>query len=404
MPILSVCYYYPDIIVDTDDEAYLSVDIRQLITLQGLFNMSASTKDMFETCSMRYTGDPGWIEYYGRECNAIFEVTRFFTQEYLCYKVAPRANISTDYNYENVASTMWASGMTYEVGFNNSRFDSSYLTVPVIHQLSEVLPAVSIYFAPQIIRRDRTRNDIGGTNYFLMTYSSIGNYMKPPPYDTNCSDYEEPGLFIKSRQGCYSQCLINHTLTGLNKFPYSVITSEDLDYNFDRRHITYKDIEDEKVQSKLSEYEKLCDSICLMPNCREVFTLTELRFSDNRADSIFYRMEIPRSPNFDIYHYTKVPLNAFILYILSCFGTWLGINAISLNPVHAYNFVKTVRNKRNKVNTLPTSHYRLERLIKEGNYSTVIKKFTINVRMAQIENELLAQQIKYLYSLAKRKS
>ncbi|KAI1304879.1 hypothetical protein HDE_01665 [Halotydeus destructor] len=418
MPAFSVCWDYTDI-VDVEQVKMAARipgntnftyesnfdNVKQLTTLETLFNLTATKDGVFEQCSMRYNGEAAWTEYIGQECNAIFDVTRFFTQDYICYKIVPNENISKEYNYENVASTMWASGMNYEVGFNASTFDNGYLVVPILHQLSEVLPAVSIYFAPQIMRKDRHKQSTDGIkNYFLMSYSSIGNHMKPPPYDTNCSDYDDPGLFIKSKQGCFAQCLTNYTLTGLNKFPYSVITREGLDYDYSRCPISYRDIHDERIESKVSEYERLCNEKCSKLNCEEVFTITEVRFSDNRADSVFYRIESPRSPNFDIHHYTKVSLNEFVLYSLSCLATWLGLNVLSFNPVHAYNYLKGVNDRRNKVDTLGMRQNRLEQQIKEGNYSAVIRKFTINLRLAQIENELFAQQIKYLYNLAKRKS
>ncbi|KAI1285034.1 hypothetical protein HDE_12253 [Halotydeus destructor] len=417
IPAFSVCWRYADIVdisivkerankTDMPLKSNMITEIQTLVTLESLFEASPSIHNLFDKCTLRFPGQRLIRDYFGRDCNHIFKVNRFYVQEYVCYRMQPRLNSSSiSYRYVDVASSMSSPGMSFEMGFNMSEFDNAILLVPIIHR-TETFPDVSIFFAPQLLRLSEKRKD--KKNFFHLSHSHIGNHLLMAPYQTDCSYYTMPNLVFPRKQACYSDCLINLSLSEFSKFPFSVIIPENTLFDSNHKIVTNPDVQNETIGKKMASFEILCRQKCSKPNCEEIFTLTEQQVTGSRDDSIYFRIDLPRQPNFSVHHHPRVVFNEFALYILSCLGTWLGISVFALNPVNVIRKVKQLVRHKSELVThsemAARSRSNTNEILYDNRVPPVLEKIRNDIRLIKMENSTQNEQIKYLLILNKRGS
>ena len=89
----------------------------------------------------------------------------------------------------------------------------------------------------------------------------------------------------------------------------------------------------ETARKLLVTFEKVCDQVCSMPNCEDDVTVTSLYAQNPFARGLSFRVYLPRSANVRVIFKPRLILLDYVTLVLSCFGTWLGLSVLQLDPV-----------------------------------------------------------------------
>lgn len=78
-------------------------------------------------------------------------------------------------------------------------------------------------------------------------------------------------------------------------------------------------------------FESICDSECRQEPCHITYTKSNMVVTVH--DIAQFIVKIPPEPFTKVTCHPSIRLIEFLVYILSCFGTWFGISVLGLNPL-----------------------------------------------------------------------
>lgn len=114
----------------------------------------------------------------------------------------------------------------------------------------------------------------------------------------------------------------------LNLVHFSSIVLEE----YDTRHVTTEDMKNETISRKLLQIEKECKKRCPRRACHAHYTITKL-IVNHLEDFHGINVELPQDPFISVKHRPSLLFAEFLVYIMSCFGTWFGLSVYALNPL-----------------------------------------------------------------------
>ena len=263
------------------------------------------------------------------------DVSKFYVQEYVCYRLAIKTNDSL--NFARVATAYEWPGMAFNYRF---RIELTYKTtsvVPVVHQGYNSLPHFALMMARSV---PSNGSDI------RLSYQNIVTYSLQAPYKTNCRHYH--------RSACLSECVINRTLDTLNVFPYTCLIPELNNYNMSRPLFPH----DLGNRTLMESYESIigeCLHKCSHATCHYIQTITRIETVSKTTpfNTTQVRVSIPTFPTIAIRYAARFGFLEYLIYIMSCVGTWLGISVLSLNPVPVLVWMLNKYRPNNRNNLKP---------------------------------------------------
>lgn len=125
---------------------------------------------------------------------------------------------------------------------------------------------------------------------------------------------------------------------GLARVP----NTEIITYPYDFPHVLFSDDDNVTFRRIADKVYKECYRRFSQSRCRYSITETEVKvISDKRNDkSLRVRVMGPRGPNTLVHSEPAFLLSEYLLYVCSCFGIWLGISVLRLNPITLMSVVK----------------------------------------------------------------
>jgi len=354
MPGLSVCWRYPDLIdinsLNHDHHLRLTPPdvtdhsnnlpkldaIERAVTLNQIFNYSPPGESIFDRSEVRFPGSSGVNVLDSNQTRDLFDVDRYYVQEYLCYRLRMKHNGT--YDFQQVASSLGYARMVFMVAFDETIFRNVTIFLPTIHDLDDY-PTNSILLSTQVW---------GSKIYIMLTYQFISIEQLPRPYSTDCHEYGRQ----MSQARCLTKCSITNTLDMVRKFPFSHIILESEYVKYHKTKIVHpEDLLDNVTIAKLmDQVDTKCKRQCRRPSCRTRTYLTDIveRIS-TRQGAKMIRVDVPASPNITIKFNSTFDLFAYVTYALSCMGTWFGVSLVDCNPTKLVDQLK----KRYKAKAQP---------------------------------------------------
>lgn len=345
-PSVSLCFRYIDLFEFFLKEKFPNkheedTRVRYLLfttTVKQIFTFAPQVDEVIENCAFKKPASYALNEADASDCQTkYFNTTVYYVLEYVCYRIDYRAS-EDQFDYFKQANSPTNPGMLYEVTFGK-RFDT-YKYVKVVAHSSTSFPLKGLSMVPFF-----DRNEYGGfkaegkgsrkyyVNYFVLTQKRL-----PPPYLTMCTNYTAETKNVKTQAECHQTCAKEMSRkTGLNKTPFGSIETEWVEMG----HMSYNDILNESVVAVLPKLKEECDQACRSPDCDEVTYFT--RTFDESNDKLAVKVSIPSEPSFQIEYKPILSFIEFMVYILSCFGTWFGLAVLSFEPVQLYNRYKEWR-------------------------------------------------------------
>lgn len=349
--------YYPAPVNITRDILW---DAKSALTVSQIFNYSPPINEFFHSCKVRFPDDYRIETYTGNDCLNTFKMSKYYAQEYVCYRLDPRDSLMMKYKIS--ATALSDPNVLYNVRVNATAFARLAVLKLVLHD--RPTPTHSFSLAPWYDVFFNPFSGIYSNDYITLTYIKMIFNLLPYPYDTNCRDYASEGL--QNAVNCIEQCLQENIILQFGKVPFSGIIDEPLNL----KPISPYDIVNETRAKELDAIETFCKGVCKKATCKLSYSITRMVVTYDRAPTTVV-VKVPPEPFVIIAYKPAVPLVEFITIVLSCFGTWFGVSILGLNPV-------TILRKRKK----PTGKAR--KVIPEQHHLNAID----NIRLVKVERGL----------------
>lgn len=284
-------------------------------TIKDYFDFTPDGKDLIDECAVR---QPLSYSHDGMDrvgCNKMFQIEKFFIQEYICYKFHVKTYENDTYYFDHLAFARSFSGMFFAIFLKPQFYTKIFIFKASIHSNAQ-FPELSIVSTETIFQTEN------GSHYNPASYNldffKYFIFNLPAPFKTDCLNYHSIGY--KSQRDCFVKCLQKQTIKHFNKVSFVGI-SQSIDYET----INDTDNNNRTFAKFLHQLEVACDRNCSKRNCILDRYITETHIYQFKRNTRF-KVEIPKQPSFKVRYSQKLDRTEFLVYMFSCFGTWFGLS------------------------------------------------------------------------------
>lgn len=354
-PSLSACFRWVDVIEPFKNKRFENIhpdeddavrDLMNVTSMAEIFEKAPLSAGALFDCRIR---KPGSYEIFNpgmEECNKLFNTSKFYMIEYICYRFQYVAS-KEEFTYDELANTPTWSSVFYELGLH-SNF-SLYKHAKFIAHNDVEYPFRELSMSTVADRSVfDTWNGIFKT--FKVFYFTLKQRRLPPPYPTKCRKYDdEDHLDGNSQIECQQICMNNETITAFGKSPFSSILYETAPQKPLHPNIplTYRDMQHPEVSNAVLKMSINCARKCNRQDCEETLSFTRLD-DEPTTDRVKIRVYIPTEALFSI---RFLPMMDFVQYFtnfLSTLGVWFGTSVIDLEPLEIYFGLKDKYSKKKR--------------------------------------------------------
>lgn len=288
-----------------------------IITIKDIFDYTPKTPDI-EVCLYR---DPtGHIIRKETGCKnlpKIFTASKYVQQQYVCYRLVAKENYHFDFKF--IYNSLYYERMLYEIQYSGKLSESKKIRPTLT---GENLPHISNFYTPVYYQKT-------GEGFSLqLACQKFYNTFLGYPYDRfRCGRPDEDHF------KCMENCIQESTMKYLNRMPYFSF----YEMPIEQKMISQNMLKNDTVLNSLTFYYHSCQSKCPFLLCQYSYCVTNGHAGPILGNTSYskssIRIQSPRSPDTSITYVPSISLLDFIIYILSTFSTWFGLNIISLNPV-----------------------------------------------------------------------
>lgn len=312
------------------------------LTIKEIFQLTPPANESITWCTFR-SNDSMHSDVMTTNCYSLFNVSKFYTQDLICYKIDPL--IRTSFLISRVAHSLYFSHMMFGVRFSKKFNPADKIHVTVFYGK---FPWFSSNYASITTRLTDFYKMTSKNNKYYVSFFWNKHYLLPAPYDTNCSM-----IPIEESSECKKSCMIDQ-LIRINKVPNSEFISDPIDLP----HVNYYDLNESSTREFIVNAEAMCSSKCDTNPCYTDITSTfmdansELEIQD-QVITIWSR--IPLSPIISVRSSEALSLVEYLVYIGGCCGTWIGYSVLTFDPFKDkyYKCLLTRRQKKQQQSRIP---------------------------------------------------
>lgn len=300
-PDSSVCIRYVDIVDVKVEDIY-----NPNLTLKEIFDHTPDK--LISECYIRLKPTRMVINYRNGDCLKYFTINKYFTQEYICYRISPEHQYLS---YKSYTSSLWYPHTIYWIYFDPDLAKKIIFVKPFAH--GPGLPLESSNFAQYFHRRSENES------VYMITYSV--NHYKHLGYPFENFICGTPGY----RAICQANCTTQLSLNMFGKLLYDVVFDKPMNYHILSGH----DTKEPGVMDKIQHIHEYCDKMCKYRDCHGNFTLSTVSVST--LDKFIMKVSSPNCPDIEKISVPKVSHLDFIVYVMSALGTWFGFVVIDID-------------------------------------------------------------------------
>lgn len=323
---------------DDNDPNEKRLKLSPIASVRDIMKYTPHADDLLAECYVIPPNSYQGKEYNASGCNERFEIVKYYLQEFICYRFHLKQFENDTYRLRTLKFALTRTGILFALSLKPTKVRQITKWMKVVVHESYVFPDVDVGLAPGIVNRFHRRLDSHDFKVIYISYFSLTITRLPPPYTSRCGLLQALGY--RSRSECLNRCIRNITVTKFNKLPFSVIISHEENLN----HISDNEIE---ARSKeLIDIESQCNDRCFSEDCEEMFFVSRIATRGTDIKYFTIRYQIPREPVFSLTYVPLMSFTSFLVYILSTFGTWLGISMLGVSSYLIKSF------KKNSVTTV----------------------------------------------------
>lgn len=300
------------------------------LTISEIFDRTPQVDDkLFRHCMMRNAESFNSVSGGGALCTEqLFAVSKFFSQESICYHIKPR--VLRNYSYSRISHSLTLGGFMYGVGLDVDAFHDVSRVKIILHE-GRGLPHLSRKCAFELRRHlEPPMMHMQNERFVVITASTTKIIKLPPPYETQCNPNE------RYTEACRRRCSITTIASELSKVPFSFIL-DDSKYSMNADYLNYtfinlSDLKNETVSRRLFETEELCDLECFTKSCLYSYSTTDVMDSDELAVfNLMFAAFATRTAYVVVPFFPKLVLSEFLVYVGSCSCLWFGFSVITVD-------------------------------------------------------------------------
>ena len=296
------------------------VSQERLLTIAQIFNYTPAPVGLISRCFYRPNDwKISWSP--GAACEREFFISRFMTQEHMCYSFAASSRHPA-VRFKAVSESIYQGFYVRSLVLNDRFAEASMATV--IAFMGD-MPYVSRDFAFSSVLRSmyavRGRRP-ASHNFFRVTPTDFVIKRQPPPYDTDC----RLGKKSSDRYTCAIDCIYTHyRWTGV------IPTNELITRPLDLKVLGLRAMDNETELALLTGVQRSCYDRCFFTPCFVEYTKTHV-LEQMRPDAVLgFSLKTATMPTLIS---QALPSQTFVEYFsftCGCFGIWFGASFLSLD-------------------------------------------------------------------------
>lgn len=308
------------------------------LTVRQMFEYTPSGDDAIHGCFYR-PSDWTMVTSDREVCNRLFKVTRYVTQEFMCYAVYP-VNVKV-IGTDAVTMSHFKQFVTYDI-LMSPVFDQADHVVPIA--FFKEYPYISRSYSEVVILRKESKT-LSGNDYNLINIFPNEFVIRQleKPYDTGCIPKDQDEYWI-----CRRDCLMGEFVDKLDRLPLTEIMPESDMASYDMRLVSTTDFENQTFADGVTDTYRKCNHLCAYNPCEMTYTKTSFRPLTFQNFSLMLSSMTPTEADVSTESQARMTFVEFFSFICGCFGTWFGLSFASLFR-SSRRFVKKKREKNSSV-------------------------------------------------------
>ena len=362
VPAVSLCIRFGDLIRADDGQLTYQMNdtrrqehlehVKETMTLKDIFDKTPDTTNLISNCLHRHPFFYQVMELNETDCSDLFNITKYFIQEFMCYKFQLSEQASQAlFNYQQIAFSLRYPGLFYGLYLNPDLIEGANFIKIVVHR-NRSYPHDSMAFSPTFYR---VANREPKYNHAKVVYTFLTTILLPPPYQTDCRVYVPGG---GGRKPCINDCIQQHVRKMTGKYFFGRVSDEPLSEQI----LSERDLLNKTFENKLDQLEDECiDTICRQQACYDRYYLTTVQKEDSSETNKFtLELNAPNAALTTVRHRPMMGYPELFVYIASSITTWFSVSFLSLSPKTVYTLTKTLLNRRKETDCkycLPVKKY-----------------------------------------------
>jgi hypothetical protein len=296
-----------------------TLDQNVSVTVKQVFDFTPAPEDILSWCITR---KDEWMYEVGQDnayetCNKLFNVTKFMTQENICYNIKPVNNLTI--SLRHVTQSQYYQFGIY--GFELSSLLRDARQMNIISYTGDY-PYISRDFSAfSLIASDNGPGKMT-VNYFDIFSSDYNIEQLPAPHDTRCWNRPSELQFT-----CKYKCLLEK-YSKIRKIHPNAIIPDPIDYKI----ISNSDMVDKEVRDFVSKTDKTCHTRCFFRPCRVEYSKTAVGAYYDSEIAMGFTMRSPTEPEVMSISESVMSFVEYFSFVTACLGTWFGVSFLHLNP------------------------------------------------------------------------
>ena len=324
---ISLCIRYSDIL-DTESvqrdtgivwnrnwsDWQVAFDMESLLTVDQIFKYTPSHRSILRECMYRADNWTFVMENRGHVCERLFQIRRYFTQEYMCYSFE-RTNDAL-ISVLSVTRSTFAQFLMYEL-FLDHRFD--HVNRINVASFDGDIPYFSRDFSASFYL-----DSLGNRNYIEVISADYQIDLLPAPYDTRCTRcYNQQQC---DRHRCFPDCLIRRHAT-LNRVPAATIVLSPINMTVMSRI----DLMNKTILNMVRDIFFACERSCAYTACRTQYSKTTAWTQEYGNGSFGFASLTPIEPSIQTSAQPTMTGIDYFSFVCACIGTWFGLSCLSIS-------------------------------------------------------------------------
>ena len=299
-----------------------------------------------------------------RSCLDIFSVSKSVYLEYVCYRISMKSRQQFRDLRKVMYSRHWSRMMLmFYIDFGFMK--SVKLMKLLIHDRADT-PYITSSYCMTFEVQDPNHST------FKSSYTMYQIQRLASPYTSHCRNYTaDSGNRFMTRESCIQECLMRRVIPKTGLAPFSSFVSEPLPI----RQITMNDVkQNASISQTLVRLESECEGECSQLDCDVDFLITHSEsLLEQESKMIVFT---PNSPDILVHEEIAFRLVDFLIFIASCFGSWLGLSFLHFNPIDVYEHIIQIARimRQDERNLLRRNHRKQHDLVTSPPHGTAFTR------------------------------
>lgn len=286
-----------------------------LLTVDQIFKYTPDPQDSIKSCLFRQEDND--LKFMNRsQCYEIFNVTKYFTQEFICYLFYPLQRSLLD-SYSIFTASI-SPFLVYRLVLSQDFKNAEYGTIIMDR---EKYPYSSRHHTTTLKIRNLTSGEIS-SNMFNMRTMRIKSISLPAPYDTKCDN-----VYYTTPITCQIKC-VTKGFRRIDRVPSEEFSMLPIDL----RPVSQRDLENKTTGDYVLGVREECDRKCKSNPCTFYHAFTYTSKSKDTNEVLVIEKLSPGEPDFIWSTHPSMMLIEYFSFVAGCICAWFGLSFMKVNP------------------------------------------------------------------------